>query len=492
VGVDEQTARDRLETGLGHLTDAEPGFLKRERYYDGDQDLPYAPPGVNAEYLALREMSIANWIALASNAPVQRVRPNGFRITRDAKADQATWDEVWDANNLDARWPIVATQMMNHSRGVMSVWRNPRDARSPIVRPESVRRVWLEPSIEDPFSHEWAVKATSTIVYDTSSGVPTKRTRDFAWVYDTDGTWVRFERPHVGSWQPTTAGDSGLGDLPFVAFDNNLDADGKPRPSIIDQLIPAQDGINTIRFNTLLAMQFSAYRQRVFTGFDPVMKDDDGNVIWQRDAENNIVLDAQGQPMPVVVNMGRASVDRALVFPGADTKVFDLPESNLSNYIEALSAFLTDFFGRGQIPPQYLLDKMANLSGDALTGAESTLSSLIADLKRWSGGSLKQVMRLSARARGDDLPEIGGEVNWADDEARSFAQVVDGIQKLISVGYPREGAFEMLPNMTPHKLQRIMDMVGAESQDPTLERIARDLIATAPPTAPINADTTGV
>jgi hypothetical protein len=374
--VDEQTTRDRLETGLGHLTDAEPGFVKRERYFDGDQDLPYAPPGVNAEYLALREMSIANWIALASNAPVQRVRPNDFRITRDANADQATWDEVWGANNLDALWPIVATQMMNHSRGVMSVWRNPRERRSPIVRPENIRRVWLEPSIEDPFT------------------------------------------------------------------------------------------------------------QRVFTGFDPVMKDDEGKVIWQRDADGGVLLDAQGQPMPALVDMGRASVDRALVFPGADTRVFDLPESNLSNYIAALSAFLTDFFGRGQIPPQYLLDKMANLSGDALTGAESTLASLIADLKRWSGGSLKQVIRLAARARGEDLPTIGGEVNWADDEARSFAQIVDGIQKLISVGYPREAAFEMLPNMTPPRLRRIMDMVGAESQDPTLERIARDLIATAPPPVP--------
>jgi hypothetical protein len=480
VGVDEQTARDRLETGLGHLTDAEPDFLKRERYYDGDQDLPYAPPGVNAEYLALREMSIANWIALASNAPVQRVRPNGFRISRDADADQGTWDEVWDANNLDALWPIVATQMMNHSRGVMSVWRNPRDSRTPLVRPENVQRVWLEPSIEDPFSPDWAVKSTSTVVYDTSSGVPTKRTRDIAWVYDTAGLWVRYERPHVGSWQIVSAGNSGLGALPFVAFDNNLDADGKPRPSIIDQLIPAQDAINTIRFNTLLAMQFSAYRQRVFTGFDPVMKDDDGNVIWQRDADGNILLDAQGQPMPVVVNMGRASVDRALVFPGADTKVFDLPESNLSNYIAALSAFLTDFFGRGQIPPQYLLDKMANLSGDALTGAESTLSSLIADLKRWSGGSLKQVMRLASRARGEDLPAIGGEVNWADDEARSFAQIVDGIQKLISVGYPREAAFEMLPNMTPHKLRRVMDLVGAEAGDASLDNLAAKLIAGTP------------
>lgn len=482
--MDEQTARDRLETGLAHLREEEPDFEKRERYYDGDQDLPYAPEGVSVEYLRLREMSIANWIALASNAPVQRVRPNGFRITRDAAADQATWDEVWDANNLDALWPIVATQMMNHSRGVMSVWRNERDRRSPIVRPESVRRVWLEPDPEDPFTHAWATKAVSSDVYDTTSGVPVPLKRDIAWVYDRDGTFLRFERANGGTWAPKGGGDSGLDDLPFVAFDNNLDGDGKPRPSIIDQLIPAQDAINTIRFNTLLAMQFSAYRQRIISAFDPVMKDDDGNVIYQKDVDGNILTDENGLPLPALINIGRASVDRMLVFPGENTKVFDLPESNLQNYIAALSAFLTDFFGRGQIPPQYLLDKMANLSGDALTGAESTLSSLIADLKRWSGGSLKRVMRLSARARGEDLPAIGGEVNWADDEARSFAQIVDGIQKLISVGYPREAAFEMLPNMTPHKLQRVMDLVDAEAGDASLDNLAAKLIAGTPNATP--------
>jgi hypothetical protein len=479
--VDEQTARDRLETGLAHLRDAEPAFIKRERYYDGDQDLPFAPEGVNAEYLALREMSIANWIGLAADAPVQRLRPEGFRASRDAEADQATWDEVWDGNNLDALQRIAYTQMMTHSRGLMSVWPNARDRRSPIVRPESVRRVHIEPDPEDPFTGLWATKAVSADLYDTTAGVPTPRKRDMAWVYDADGTWMRLERERAGAWRVAGGGDSGLGDLPFVPFDNNLDGDGRPRPSIIDQLIPAQDAINTIRFNTLLAMQFSAYRQRVFTAFDPVMKDDQGSVLYRKNADGTPMLDENGLPVPALVNIGRVGVDRALVFPGADTKVFDLPESNLQNYIEALNTFVTDFFGRGQIPPQYLLNKMANLSGDALTGAESTLSSLIADLQRWIGGSLKKIMRLAGQARGDDLPTVGSEVLWADAEARSFAQIVDGVQKLISVGYPREAAFEMLPTMTPPKLRRVMDLVNDETAnvDASVQRLAREFQANA-------------
>jgi hypothetical protein len=77
---------------------------------------------------------------------------------------------------------------------------------------------------------------------------------------------------------------------------------------------------------------------------------------------------AQGLPVPVCRSPGRIGVDRALVFPGADTKVFDLPESNLANYIAVLGEFLSDLFAIGQVPPQYLLNRMANLSGDALAG----------------------------------------------------------------------------------------------------------------------------
>lgn len=471
--MDEATARARLATGVVRLTEAEAGFVRREEYCDGIQDLPYAPEGVNAEYLRLREMSIANWIDLAARAPVQRLRPEGFRTGRDEEADVATWDEVWQANDLDARQRIVYRQMMVHSRGIMSVWPNAADRARPIVRPENVRRVWIEPDPEDPFVNEWAVKVITSELVNPDTAPLTARKTDVGFVYDRSGEWARFEKHGSGAWGYAGGGDSGLGDVPFVAFDNNLDADGRPRPSIVEQLIPAQDSINTIRFQTLLAMQFSAYRQRIFTGFDPVMKDEQGNTLWQRDAEGGLILDENGQPMPALVNIGRVSVDRALVFPGADTKVFDLPESNLGNYISVLGEFLTQFFAIGQIPPQYLLSRMANLSGDALAGAESTLSSLVEELKRWTGDSLKKLMRLASRARGEGFDDLAAEVLWADTEARSFAQIVDGVQKLIAVGYPREASFEMLPGMTPQKLRRVMDQVTAEAVDPELERIAR-------------------
>jgi hypothetical protein len=169
-------------------------------------------------------------------------------------------------------------------------------------------------------------------------------------------------------------------------------------------------------------MQFSAFRQRVFTGYDPVVRDSTGNPVWQV-AEDGVtpLLDSQGLQIPVVRSPGRIGVDRALVFPGEATKVFDLPESNLSNYITVLGEFLTDLFAVAQVPPQYLLNRMANLSGDALAGAESTLQSLVNDLQRWTGESLEQVMRLANRARGTDEPDLASEVVWADAEARSFA-----------------------------------------------------------------------
>lgn len=495
--MNESTARDYLALGLSKIETERPAWQRREDYYRGRQDLPYAPPGVNAEYLSLREMSVANWLALAMDTPIQRLRAEGFRTGRDGDADRATWNEVWQPNKLDSRQRIVYTQMVVHKRGLMSVWPNPRDRKTPIIRPENGSRVHLQMDPEDPFTAKWAVKtftvedrAPSRLILPAALSAVE---RHVAVVYDAD-TWVRFERgglARVGDWVIANSGTHPLGDVPFVAFDNRQDADGVPQ-SAIEPLMPAQDAINTIRFQTLLAMQFSAYRQRVFTGYDPVVRDAQGNAVFRKDADGVVVLDDGGQPVPLVSSPGRVAVDRALVFPGADTKVFDLPESNLDNYIKVLGEFLSDLFAVGQVPPQYLLNRMANLSGDALAGAESTLQSLVADLQRWTGESLEQVMRMANRARGEDEPDLASEVVWADAEARSFAQTIDGIVKLVSVRFPRQAGFEMIPGATPPKVDRWMQMAAdelAEAQsDPTLERIARDLISPPTPPPPPAAD----
>jgi hypothetical protein len=166
---------------------------------------------------------------------------------------------------------------------------------------------------------------------------------------------------------------------------------------------------------------------------------------------------------------GRAGVDRILAFPGGDTKVFDLAESNLANYVEVLNAFLVQFFSTGQIPPQYLLNQMANLSGDALAGAESTLSSWCRSCSSSAAAGHESLMELAWHAMGqtEDFSP-GVETRWADAEARSFAQVIDAIVKLISTGFPKKDAWEMIPGTTPEKLEQWMDDYADEQIDAQL------------------------
>ncbi|WDF32241.1 phage portal protein [Arthrobacter agilis] len=480
----EAQARSYLETGLKKLSERAPAWNRRQEYFEGKQDLPYAPPGVNAEYLELREMSLANVLGLCMKAPIQRMQADGFRTGRQGEADLRSWVEIWQPNKLDSRSPIVFQQMFNHGRGIMSVSPNTQNRKSPIIRPENAKRVWLEPNPEDPFEALFAVK-TLEVAADagpistlwTPDSYSNTVTTKIAYVY-TAMEWVRFEAKGISGnvWELADAGRHNMQGIPFVGFDFNVDADGNPR-SAMDELIPQQNAVNTIRFQTLLAMQFSAYRQRVFTAYDPVVRDKRGEPIWQTNPDGTLVLDSNRQPLPIVTSPGRIGVDRALVFPGADTKVFDLPESNLDNYIKVLQQFLTDMLATGQIPPSYALTKMANLTGDGMAGAESTFQSLINDIQRAAGEGIEQVMRLANVARGETEEDLASEVIWADTEIRSFAQIIDAIGKLITSGMARTDAWAFLPSATPARVANwVSNSDGeAEARDEQLLRTTEKL-----------------
>lgn len=475
--MDQSTALRRVNHGTAMLAEQKTTWDLHQRYFDGDHDLPFAPEGVSQEYMELREQAPINWLPLAMGAPVQRCRIDQFRTGRGTDAqDLAEWITVWQSNRLDQRQKIVYLESMVHGRGVMSVSANPNRRDRPRVLVESSKRVWIEPDPEDPFKPQYAVKVI-TLADESSnqlwlpSGVTATATQR-AHVYD-DTDWATFERRGTGAtWQFVKAGTHGLGDVPFVPFDVNVDAQGRPH-SALAPLIPSSDAINTIRFQALLALQFSAYRQRAVTGFDPVVRDENNQPIYRKNPDGSVMTDPKtGAPIPITASLGRIGVDRALVFPGEATKVFDLQESNLKNYIEVLTEFLVQFFARAQVPPQYLLSRMANLSGDALAGAESTLSSLVSDLQAGWGESAEQVMRLSARARGTEEPDLASEVIWADAEARSFGATIDAIVKLIGTGFPKRAAFEMLPGATPQKVARWMDLAKAERDELNAEVLA--------------------
>lgn len=479
--MEERLARFRLRVGLDALQERRKGVQKRERYLRGDHDKPFAPEGVNEEYVDLQEQAIAPYFGIAVNAPVQRLRAEGIKSGLGDEQDKAIWLGAWKANKLDVRQTLIYRSMILHSRGIASVWPNQRDRSKPIVRPESFDLVHVEMDPDDPFTALWALKAWTTTVPDVRANgliLPNARAVDLevAVLYDSD-SFLRFQRrPGAGEWEVVVGGSHPMRRPPFALYDYKVDERGVPW-STMDALIPQQDAINTIRFNTLLAMQFSAFRQRIITGFDPRATDENGNFLYKKNSDGTPVIDGNGNAVPVLNTPGRAGVDRILAFPGGDTKVFDLAESNLGNYVEVLDAFLVQFFSTGQIPPQYLLGQMSNLSGDALAAAESTLSSLVQELQLSAAAGNESLMELSWHAMGhteDFSPAV--ETRWADAEARSFAQVIDAVVKLISTGFPKKDAWEMIPGTTPERLEQWMNDYQDEQLDAQLVLAARPLV----------------
>lgn len=462
--MDVSVAKERAATAYEVLREGSPEakvMATREDYLRGKQKLPWVPEGIGAEHQSLREQAIANWMQLPVYAPVQRLRCEGVRTGLGEKTDKAMWRDVWAANRMEARQTIIYQSMMTHGRGIAGVWPNEKKKARPVVRPQSVRNVYIHPDPEDPFTAEYAVKIVKRAVKPNALMVPDgiRESEVIAFVYD-DESWLKLELAG-GTWIETSEGGTHpMGAVPFVTFDYRPDANGEIF-SPVDPLIPQQDAINTIRFNMLLAMQFSAYRQRVVTGFDPVMRDDNGQIVYMKNPDGSYAM-RDGNRVPMLSDFGRTAVDRMLVFNGEDTKVFDMPESNLSNYVTMLTEFLTQFFATSQVPPQYLLSRMANLSGDAISGAESTLTSLQGELKRYANEGMVELFQMSARAAEQGEPGPDMEMLYADSEVKSFSQIVDGIMKLISGGFPRAAAWEMIPGANQPKVERWMNMADEE------------------------------
>lgn len=447
---------DLLKRGVQRLAERTPEHKHRRALYDGRHDLPFAPKGVNAEYRALQEMARVPLIRLAIRTPAQRLRVDGIRTGAEESTDRDAWD-VWQANRLDARQRGVYIDALVHGTGIVSVWPDPVTPAIPHVQHEDPRSVYVEMDPSDPHHPLWAVKTwqeqrVTTLGLSEVVGV--------AMVY-TDETVARYEHrptPYVGVTGPLDGYErvdefpNPLGRIPFVPFvpDGGMSA--------VDALEPMQQAIDTMRFNLLLAAQFAAYRQRVVVGYDPVVRDEDGNPMVQTDAEGEPILDADGLATPITASPGRAGVDRLLVFPGADTKVFDVAESNLGNYVTALDMLFATFASTAQVPPQYLVGDFKNVNGDLMAATEATLLSYIADLQTEFGESWEEVFRLVNIARGTEEFPPTAEVVWADGSPKSISVVGSAMAQMVPNGAPPRMFLEMLPGATQQKVDRWMGM----------------------------------
>ena len=388
-----------------------------ERYLKGDHDFPYMPRTAKTEYKHLATRSITNWLPLISDTFAKGLFVDGYR---PAKAvDNANPWKYWQANGLDARQTIAHRGALEYGSSYVLVL--PGDT-GPLIRPLSPTRVHALYLDQDD---EWPQYALVKSGRDAFGGHLFK-------LYDSEAAYTLVIGKDTDKPELVLVEAHNLGVTPIVRFRDRLDDRSS---GIIAPLITIQDRVNESVFSLMIALQYASFRQRWATGLAIPINED------------------TKQP----VEPFKAAVDRLWVTDSSEARFGDFDQTEVGGHIETYVSSVRSLAAIAQTPPHVLLGDLVNLSADALAAAEASTQRKIGEYETIFGESWEQVLRLAAAADGDaeGAQDESAEVRWRDTEARSLAQTVDALGKMVQMlGVPAEAAWERIPGVTDQDVQR--------------------------------------
>ncbi|MEU5976380.1 phage portal protein [Streptomyces sp. NPDC047315] len=426
---------------MGELTDAEavattrhllklreeeqPRLNRIADYMRGRHDSVYVPRGARAEYRWLIERARVNILPLVVTVVAQNMYVDGYRPAGEDE-NAAPW-EAWQANRMDARQHGIYRSVLTYGAAYTLVMPG---TPVPVITPFSPRR--MTALYEDPVNDEWPKFGVDDRLENTATGK-----RRVVTLYDDTNRYRLTGKPDGTQLQldgPDAVEKHGLGVCPIVRYVNTLDLDGDGVLGEIEPLIDTQDQLNMTTFNLLMAQQYAAFRQRWVTGMAPP-------------------LDGNGTP----IEPFRSRVDGILVAEDADTKFGEFGATDLSGYLKSRESTIKHIATVSQVPPYHLLGEMVNLSAEALAAARDGLDRKVDERESLCGESHEQTLRLVGRAAGDmeAWKDTAAQVVWRDTSARSLAQTVDALGKLVTMlGVPAQELWERVPGVTQTDVER--------------------------------------
>jgi hypothetical protein len=407
------------------LREAEQPRLQRiADYMAGRHASVYVPAGARAEYRWLIERAKVKILPLVVTVVSQNMYVDGYR-PKGSDDNASPWS-VWQANRLDARQHGVHRAALTYGASYVVVMPGKP---VPVITPFSPRR--LTALYADPVNDEWPIYAIEDRIENTAKGK-----RRVVRVYDDQ---ARYTLTGNADGSALTLDENGvmrhgMGVCPVVRFVNSDDLDGDGVIGEVEPLIDAQDQLNMTTFNLLMAQQYAAFRQRWVTGMAPP-QDSDGNPI---------------EPF-------RSRVDGLFVAEDADTKFGEFGQTDLKGYLDSREATIRHISTLSQVPPYHLLGQMVNLSAEALAAARDGLDRKIDERESLFGEGWEQALRLAGLAAGDSTAweDTAAQVVWRDTSARSLAQTVDALGKLVTMlGVPPQELWEKIPGVTQTDVER--------------------------------------
>jgi hypothetical protein len=447
---------ERTVTRLRLKLDREQNEIKvLDSYYEGAQRLVQLGLAVPPNLQGL--ITLVNWPRITVDTVEHRLDVEGFRLPGSEQADQRLW-EAWQANDLDEESQLAHVDALALRRSYATVSSPDDGVEFPLVRVESPREM----------AHEWdsrrrEVTAALKVWRDDPDMI--RGVTSYETLYLPDRT-IWYETSPGSPRREVARDDHRLGRVPVVPLVNRARVADRRGVSEMQDVILLTDAACRALTNAQVATEVMATPARYVAG---VGRDDfvgkDGTPLDTWSAYLGVLKVTENE---------KATFGQ---FAAADLGNFDTIINTYAHLVSAVTGIPVRFFGVNTANPP---------SAEGIRADESRLVKNAERKQRAFGGPWEQVMRLVLRFMdGAWDPELSGlETLWRDPATPTKSQQADAVVKLFAANViPREAAWEEL-GFSAARRQRLADQFAEEeaaAPDPTVEKLAEGLLATARP-----------
>jgi hypothetical protein len=401
-----------VERLYAELQKRQPDIALAQRYVDGDHPTPMLDPRASDTFRRITGLSPTNMTGLVVGHTAARMAVQGFRFGDNPAADEDAW-RIWQASDFDAESEMLVSAALTAGRSFVMV--------EPAASPDEPPRLYAEDATQMIVAYAAGSRrerlAALKVFVDEWTG------DRFATLL-LPGTVHKFRAPSRGDglnattppeWQlrdtDVDLERNPLGEVPVFELRTRPRIDGTVRSEIAD-VIADQDACNHVALNTLIALEYGAFRQKWATGLE-VPKDD------------------QGRPIEPV----NSAINRLLVADQPDARFGDFQATDIRPYIELYESRVRHMAAVTQTPISVLLGAAENVAADALALTISGHVNKVRNRAKHYEQAIESAMRCAFRAMGDPRAEATyAETIWMDPEIHSWAQIGDMAPKLISSG----------------------------------------------------------
>lgn len=390
-------------------------FERVERYYNGDHDLAFATEKFQNTFGTLFREFALNLCPVICDAVRDKLRVTGFAVE-----DAGTFDDLrsearrlWARNRMATRSGEVHKEALKCGNAYVIVW--PDERGKARFYPNRASQIAVEHGTDSEETLAWAAKTWTDA---------DKRIRLNLFYPDRIERYIyRTKAESMPDPSEMTAFSEGghavipnpFGVVPIFHFANNADI-GQLGRSELDAAMPIQDGLNKSVLDMLVAMEFSAFRQRWAAGIE-------------------IDYDAEGKP----VGPFNGGVEHLWIAGNPNAKFGDFEAAQLDQFLKVKDSFRIDMASVTGTPLHYFLQNNAGLpSGEALKKSETRFVAKVRDRQESFGQVWADAMAFALRIEG--RPEVSLITEWEDPAPTSEREFLENILLKRRIGLPVEQA----------------------------------------------------